>query len=147
MTKAIFTTTIISILGFGVWLAYEPWFKLSAAFKTELNPPPKTFFKGQSCILGETRIRGWINIGIIEQNLYLSHTSPGENIIILQPLLINLDAITKIDICFEPLLNECYKFFIGDPHITTLVLAQDLIEKLEEDYGEPIFSNKLRGFS
>lgn len=146
LTQAIFAITIIFILGSACLLAYKPWFKLSAVFKTELIPS-QTFFKGQSCILGETRIRGWINIGIIEQKLYLSHTSPGENIIILQPLLINLNTITKIDVCFEPLLNECYKFYIGDPHITTLTLSQGLIKKMEEDYGELIFSGKLEELS
>lgn len=91
-------------------------------------------------------IKGSVNIGIIEQKLYLSHTSPLNYFI--HPLLIDLDAITKIEPFFESFMGgRCYKFFIGDPHITTLVLAQDLIEKLEQDYGKPIFSSKLRRFN
>ncbi|MEM8831907.1 MAG: hypothetical protein AAGE96_21505 [Cyanobacteria bacterium P01_G01_bin.19] len=136
----IFATVIISILGLGFLLAYKPWSKLSEAFETELYPP-NVFIRQQSCILHNTRIKGWINVGITKQKLYLSHTSPLSYFI--KPLLIDLDAITKIEPCYEPLLGECYKFFIGDPHITTLVLAQDLIKKLELDYGELIFSNKL----
>ena len=140
LTQAIFTITIISILGFGCWLAYEPWFKLSEAFGTKVDPPD-VFIEQQSCILHNTRIKGWINVGITEQKLYLSHTSPLDYFI--HPLLIDIDAIVKIESCYEPLLNRSYKFFIGNPNITTLILPQDLIEKLEGDYGEPIFSNKL----
>lgn len=140
LTQTIFTIIIISILGFGCWLAYKPWLKLSEAFGTEIYPP-NVFIEQQSCILHNTRIKGWINVGITEQKLYLSHTSPLSYFV--KPLLIDLDAITRIETCYEPLLGECYKFLIGNPHITTLVLSQVLIEKLEEDYGEPIFSSKL----
>ena len=41
--KLIFTSTVLSILGVGFWLMYEPWFKLSQTYKSEL-PPPKVFF-------------------------------------------------------------------------------------------------------
>ena len=105
-------------------------------------PHPKTFIEQQSCLLEDTQINGYLNMGITDQKLYLSHTTPLSYFI--HPLLIDSDAITKIEPDFQLLLGgRCYKFFIGEPNITTLVLAQDLIEKLEEDYGEPIFSNKL----
>ena len=140
----IFATLILCILGFGFWLMYEPWFELAKAFQTKLTPP-ETFFREQSCILHQTRINGCINVGIAEQKLYLSHTSPLSYFI--KPLLIDLNAIAKIEPCFEPLFDESYKFFIGNSNITTLILARDLIEKLEEDYGEPIFSNRLKELS
>ena len=141
LPQFIFATVIVSLLGFGFWILYEPWFKLSKAFGSTLTPP-EIFFEQQSCILGQTRIQGYVNIGIAEEKLYLSHTSPLSYFI--HPLLINLDAITKIEPGFDPLLDRCYKFFIGKPNITTLIISRDLIEKLEEDYGEPIFSNKIR---
>lgn len=137
----IFASIVISILGFGLWLMYEPWFKLSKTFETELEPP-ETIFKFQTCILGQTYLKGCINIGIIEQKLYLSHTPPTNSVV--KPLSIDLDAITKIEMCYESLFGEGYKFFIGEPNIATLVLSQSLIEKLEQSYGEPILSNKLR---
>lgn len=151
LSKFILAIVVISILGYGFWLAYEPWFKLSEFFGSKLNPP-EIFFEQQSCILGETRVKGYfqvgatrlksyVNVGLTENKLYLSHTSPLSYII--KPLLIDLDVITKIESDFNSLLNECYKFSIGEPTITTLILSKVLIEKLEEEYGEPIFSNKL----
>ena len=140
----IFATIIVSIIGFGFWLAYKPWFKLAKAFETKMASP-EILLEQQSCILHQTRIQGYINVGIIEQKLYLSHTSALSYFI--QPLLIDLDAIAKIEPCFEPLLNESYKFFIGNLNITTLILARDVIKKLEEYYGEPIFSSRLKDLS
>ncbi|MDJ0601318.1 MAG: hypothetical protein QNJ37_21040 [Crocosphaera sp.] len=139
--KLIFATVIISILGFGFLLVHEPWFKLSKNFGSSVEPPEK-ILKEQSCILGNTNMGGCVNIGIIEEKLYLSYTSPLSHII--KPLLIDLNAITKIEPCVTVFLSGAsYTFSIGKPNITTLVLSQKLIEKLEEDYGEPIFSNKL----
>lgn len=140
LSQLIFLTVVCSIVGLGFWLAYKPWYKLSKAFETELSPS-KIFFEQQSCILGETRIKGYFNIGITKQKLYLSHTSPLSYFI--HSLLIDIDAIVKIESCHEPLLNRSYKLFIGNPNITTLILSKYLLEKLESDYGEPIFSNKL----
>ncbi len=113
-----------------------------------MSAPPEIFFENQTCIFHTAYtvyLKGCINVGITEQKLYLSHTSPLSYFI--QPLLIDLDAITKIEPFSNSLLNRCYKFFIGNPNITTLVLAQNLIETLEADYGEAIFSNKLRELS
>ena len=123
-------------------ITYRSWFKLSKVFRTKL-PPPDVFVIEQICFLGQNYLSG-INIGITEQKkLYLSRMPL--NFFYIPPLLIGLDAITKIEPCSDSFFNgRCYKFFIGEPNITTLVLTQDLIEKLEEDYGEPIFSNKLR---
>ena len=53
-----------------------------------------------------------------------------------------ISTIAKVEPYFEPLFDESYKFFIANPNITTLILARDLIKKLEEDYGKPIFSNR-----
>ncbi|VEP15623.1 conserved hypothetical protein [Hyella patelloides LEGE 07179] len=142
--KFILTIVVISILGFGFLLAYEPWFKLSKDFGSSVEPPEK-ILEQQSCILGNTNIGGFLNIGIAEQKLYLSHKSPLSYII--KPLLIELNAITKIEPCVTPFLNSSYKFFIGEPNITTLILSQELIEKLEKDYGETIFSNELEQLS
>ena len=140
----IFATPILCILGFGFWLAYKPWFKLAKAFGSKLTTP-ETFFREQTCKLHETYFKGCVGVGITEQKLYLSHRPPLEYFI--QPLLIELDAIAKIEPYFEPLFDESYKFFIGNSNITTLILSRDLIEKLEEDYGEPIFSNRLKELS
>ncbi|MEM7593432.1 MAG: hypothetical protein AAF383_18285 [Cyanobacteria bacterium P01_A01_bin.83] len=142
LPQFIIAIVTISILGFVFLLAYKPWFKLSKTFGSKLSPP-ETFIEQQSCILKQTILQGYINVGIAEQKLYLSHTPPLSHFI--HPLLIDWDAITKIESCFDSLLGgRCYKLFIGELNITTLILSQNLIEKLEEDYGEPIFSNKLR---
>ena len=142
--RNLFIFIIVIILSIAInSIIYRPWFKLSEAFRTKLLPP-NVFIEEESCLLGQTNLPNCINIGITEQkNLYLSHMPP-QNCYI-HPLLIGLDAITKIEPYSSPLLSgRYYRFFIGEPNITTLVLTQDLIEKLEEDYGEPIFSNKLR---
>ena len=39
--------------------------------------------------------------------------------------------------------NKPHTFYLGDSKITSLRLYPSTIKKLEEDYGEPIFSNKL----
>ena len=114
----------ISIIGFCFWLGYKPWFKLAKAFGTKLVSL-EIFLKEQTCKLDHAYLKGCVGVGIAEQKLYLSHTSPLSYFI--QPLLIDLDAIAKIKPCFESLLHESYKFFIGNPNITTLVLARDLI--------------------
>lgn len=140
----ILATVVVSLVIFSFWLAYEPWFKLSKDFKNLINPPEK-IFEQQSCILGETRIKGYVNVCLHEKKLYLSHTSPLSYII--KPLLIDISAITKIELCIAPILDKSYKFYIGEPNITTLILSQELIEKLEEDYGETILYNKLEKLS
>ncbi|NJO96048.1 MAG: hypothetical protein HC764_08450 [Pleurocapsa sp. CRU_1_2] len=106
----IFPTVIVSIVGFGFWLAYEPWLKLSKVFGSKLSPP-KAFLKEQTCILNRAYLKGCINVGITEQKLYLSHRSPLSYF--LQPLLIDLNAITKIELSSDPLLNRCYKFLLA----------------------------------
>ena len=117
----------IAVVFFG--FIYQPWLRLSKTFGSELAPP-NVFIEQQSCILDRTRIKGYVNFGITEQKLYLSHTPPLSYFI--KPLLVDLDAITKIEPCFNFLLGgRCYKFFIGDLDITTLVLAQDPVKKLE----------------
>lgn len=98
----IIAMTILSILGFSSWLIYEPWFRLLEAFRGEPYSLD-VFIEQQSCILGKTIIKGSINIGMIKQKLYLSHTSPLNYFI--HPLLIDLDAITKIEPCFDSLLD------------------------------------------
>ena len=86
----VFAITIVSIVGFGFWLAYEPWFKLAKAFGTKLSPPG-IFFREQTCKLDRAYLKGYINVGIAEQKLYLSDTSPLNYFV--QPLLIDLNAI------------------------------------------------------
>lgn len=69
----------------------------------------------------QTVSKGWVNVGIIDKKLYLSHTTPFNYF--AHPLLIDIDTIAKIESCYDSLLNRCYKFFIGEPYITTLVLS------------------------
>lgn len=128
----IFTSTVLSILGFGFWLMYEPWFKLSQTYRSEL-PPPKVFFKEQNGILGQTRIKGCLNIGITERGLYLSVTSPSSYLI--KPLLIDWEAIAKIETTTKALWGNGYKFYLGNPTITTLVLSEEIIRRIEHESG------------
>ena len=70
---------------------------------------------------------------------------------IFKPLLIDLESIPRIEL--EVLTGgekypnfpeiENYKFYLGEPTVTTLVLSKELIDKLEKEYGETIFTNKL----
>ena len=80
------------------------------------------------------------NVGIINHKLYLSTTSLLEYFI--QPLLIDVEAITKIESDQEPALGKCYKFTIGEPSITKLLLEKEVIDQLEKDYGDLIFSSR-----
>ncbi|WP_222427323.1 hypothetical protein, partial [Hyella patelloides] len=40
-------------------------------------------------------------------------------------------------------LNEYYTFYLGNPRMVRFSLNTDTINKLEQDYGESIFKNKL----
>ena len=89
--------------------------------------------KEQSGILGQTRIKGYLNIGITERGLYLSHTSPLNYLI--EPLLIDWEAIAKIESTTEALWGNGYKFYLGNPTITTLVLSEEIIRRIEHESG------------
>lgn len=130
--QLIFTSMVLSILGFGFWLMYEPWSKLSQTYRSEL-PPPKVFLEQQSGILGQTRIKGYLNIGISERGLYLSHTPPLSYLI--KPLLINWEAIARIEPTTEALWGNGYKIYLGRPTITTLILSEEIIRQVEYESG------------
>ena len=138
----------LSFVGFVFFLVYRPWFELMKVFTTEIDPP-EVFLQRQRCQLGKAQIKGGLNVGIFERKLYLSNQPPLGNV--FKPLLIDLESIPRIEL--EVLTGgdkypnfteiEKYKFYLGEPTITTLVLSKELIEKLEKNFGEPIFTNKL----
>lgn len=76
-------------------------------------PPPKVFFGQPSCILGQTLMKGCINIRVTQQGLYLSHTSPLNYLI--TPLMIDWNAIAKIETTTKALWGNGYKFYLGNP--------------------------------
>ena len=155
LSTFIFVSILFSLFGsvfFLFYLLYRPWFELMKVFTTELEPP-EVFVEGARFQLGQSYLQSILSVGISERKLYLSNQPPLCNI--FKPLLIDLESIPRIKL--EVLTGgekypnfpeiENYKFYLGEPTITTLVLSKELIEKLETDYGEPIFSNQLTELS
>ena len=119
---------VLPVLGFGFWVMFEPWFKLSKTYGSKLTPP-NILFEYENCLVGRTRYKRDINIGITKQGLFLSLTSPLSYVI--QPLLINWDAITKTEPYFDSVWGNCYRFSIVKPTITTLVLTEEIYQKIQ----------------
>ena len=129
---------------FVFWVIYLPWLRLTKHFGSDIYLP-KAFIRRQDALFiwsnnAQSILRSRVNVGIINHKLYLSTTSLLEYFI--QPLLIDVEAITKIESDQEPALGKCYKFTIGEPSITKLLLEKEVIDQLEKDYGDLIFSSR-----
>lgn len=122
------------------------WDELSQKYKTEQCSPivfidnQQGIFKNPDDNRGSTVIRP-LNIGVSEEGMYLFLPFPYD--VFYPSLLIPWDEIEYKTPHMQDDENKRHTFYIGNPVITRLRLYPKAIEKLEEDYGEPIFSNKL----
>ncbi len=122
VSHIIIIVIVLPLIGFSFWILLKPWFKLSQTYKTDLSLEDiNILLEYQNCILDKTRINSRLNIGITKKGLYLSLTSPIHYLI--SPLLINWNMITKIEPYFDSVWGSCYKFSLGSPTITTIILT------------------------
>ena len=129
----IITLIVIPLMIFSFYMLFKPWFKLSQIYESK-SASENILWEYQNGILGETRIKGYLNIGIAKKGLYLSLASPLNYLI--NPLLINWDAITKIEHFFDQVWGKCYQFSIGQPTITTIVLTEEIVQKIQNESGK-----------
>ena len=137
---------ILLIVGiiFLFWLfsLFSSWKELSGKYKTE-QCSPGTFLINQVGSFRRNKtsissIRG-LYIGVSDEGLYLSVPFLD---VILPSLLIPWDKITYRKV-IENFREEYLIFYFGNPQITSLKLTSSVVEKLEEDYGEPILKKQL----
>ena len=105
-----------------------------------------TFISNQQVILKtsniDTRVTVFrsVSVGVSEEGLHLSQLIL--NMIFL-PSLISWDELKYQTPTDNGNRNKPYTFYLGNSKITSLRLYPSTIKKLEAEYGEPIFSNKL----
>lgn len=133
-------------LFFFSWLISLPirWRDLSTKYKVEKGRKSSAFLINQvggfKSDRGTASMKGLI-IGISDEGLHLSVPSPIE--VFFPSLLIPWTEIIYQKVDNSSSRQESIIFYLGNPTITSLKLYSSVIKKLEEDYGEPIFSNKL----
>lgn len=125
------------------------WQELAEKYRTE-NSLPKTFlitenqrttFKRENKS-GVTSLTN-LGIGVSDYGLYLSNSSFPDPLNRFPALLIPWLDVAYRKIAATNSLNEYYTFYLGNPRIVRFSLDKDTIDKLEQDYGEPIFRTKL----
>ena len=129
---------------------FAGWQELSEKYRTE-SKLPRTFLitENQRIIFNRENKNGSaafpnLGIGVLDSGLYLSQSS-----ISLDPLnrfpalLIPWSDIVYRKVASTNSSTGYYTFYLGNPRIVRFSLNGETIEKLERDYGEPIFSNKL----
>lgn len=127
------------------WLISSPirWGELSKQYRREQGKKPQTILINQrgrfKSVKGSTSIKGLI-IGICDEGLHLSVPFIE---IFFPSLLIPWNEITYQKSVSNSYKEEYIFFYFGNPVITSLRLSPKIIKELEEDYGEPIFFNKL----
>ncbi|MEL6931263.1 MAG: hypothetical protein AAFO95_21975 [Cyanobacteria bacterium J06600_6] len=85
-----------------------------------------------------------LGIGVSDDGLFLSQPSISIDPLDRFPaLLIPWSDITYRRISVSNYLGGYYRFYLGNPRIVRFSLNGETINKLEQDYGEPIFRNKL----
>lgn len=126
------------------WLISLPirWDKLSEKYKVQ-GIEPSTFLINQAggfkSDKGSASIKGLI-IGVSNEGLHLSVPFLE---VFFPSLLIPWAEINYQKVVNSSSREEYIIFDLGNPTITSLRLYPSIIQKLEDDYGEPIFSNKL----
>ncbi|WP_319423331.1 hypothetical protein [Pleurocapsa sp. FMAR1] len=133
----------------GLWLisSFGGWQELSKKYQTE-NSPPTAFYKNinQRVSFRHEQKSGSLSlsnlcIGVSDEGLYLAVTSPFN--ILYPSLLVSWNDIAYRQGTNSNSSDNYFTFYLGNPYITSFPLGLDVIEKLSEDYGEPIFLNKL----
>lgn len=115
------------------------WKELSKEYRTD-EPLPNIFTPEGTTYMNDISIKG-LCVGVSDYGLFLSYLFPAN--FIYSSLLIPWDEIT-----YEQSVNnisvEKYVYLkLGDPAKSNLRLFIGDIEKIHDEYGEPIFSNKL----
>lgn len=126
------------------------WQDLSEKYRTASNLP-KTFLIAENQRISFTKENKNgsaaftnLGIGVSDYGLYLSQPSMSFDPLDRFPaLLIPWSDIAYRRIAAANSLREYYRFYLGNPRIVRFSLNGETINKLEQDYGEPIFRNKL----
>ncbi|MEL6438631.1 MAG: hypothetical protein AAFQ80_05165 [Cyanobacteria bacterium J06621_8] len=137
----------------GIFIFYyfmsDMWQELAERYKTE-HSLPKTFLITDNQRISfreENKSRGTaftqLGIGLCDSGLYLSQPNFFDPLSRFPALLIPWSDIAYRKVASNKSLNGYYTFYIGNPRIVRFSLNGDTINKLEQDYGESIFSNKL----
>ena len=125
------------------------WRELAEKYRTEHNLP-KTFLitENQQIVFKRENKSGVaaltsLGIGVSDYGLYLSNPSFPDPLNLCPALLIPWSDVAYRKVAATNSLREYYTFYLGNPRMVRFSLNKDTINKLEQDYGEPIFSNKL----
>ncbi len=125
------------------------WQELTEKYQTE-DSLPKTFLitENQRIIFNsETKNVSTslpnLGIGVSDYGLYLSQPSFPDPLDRYPALLIPWSDIAYRKVAATNYSGEYYTFYLGNPRIVRFSLNADTINKLEQDYREPIFRNKL----
>ncbi|MEM8718582.1 MAG: hypothetical protein AAGE84_04640 [Cyanobacteria bacterium P01_G01_bin.39] len=132
----------IAGLIFLLWMfsRVSDWNKLAENYKIE-KCFPSIFVKNQQVTFQNsnnfvaTVIRP-LNIEISDEGIYFFKSS-------LKDIFSLSSLIPWSEIEYQPSYNDKYIFYMGNPVITCLRIYTNTIKKLEQEYGKPIFSNKL----
>ncbi|MEM7757425.1 MAG: hypothetical protein AAF298_04745 [Cyanobacteria bacterium P01_A01_bin.40] len=126
------------------------WQELSEKYRTE-SKLPRTFLvtENQRIIFNRENKNGSaavtsLGIGVSDNGLYLSQPSMSIDPLDRFPAL----RIPWSDIGYRKVAatnssRGYYTFYLGNPRIVRFSLKVETIDKLEQDYGEPILRNKL----
>lgn len=142
---------ILGISGFVWQFSNSPWQDLAKIYQIE-KKIPDTFAiaQNQRIILKRENNRGslaltGLGIGVSDEGLYLSSDSfPLFSDKFFPALLIPWsDVAYRKKASRNSVAGYYYTFYLGNPIIANFWVNSETIEKLERDYGEPIFFNKL----
>ncbi len=140
MIKIIFLLIIGFIFISWIFSLSSGWNELSQKYKTK-RCSPSTLLISQTGSFEDSFTIRVLNIGVLEDGFYLSLSSPFN--FFSEPLLIPWNHISYSE-SIDPNSTAKYLIFdLGQPPITSLRLEASIIKKLEENYGESIFSTRL----
>ena len=134
-----------------IWLfAYNnAWRDLAELYRTE-NSKPNTFLIADNQRISFVRENKSgslalvnLGIGVLDRGLYLTSSEIPFFSYIQPALLIPWSDINYRLIPSGNSSAEYYTFYLGDPRLARFSINSETIRKLERDYGEPIFLNKL----
>lgn len=125
------------------------WQELAEKYRTE-HSLPKTFLITENqriSLTTENKSSGMaltgLGIGVSDYGLYLSNPSFPDPLNRFPALLIPWSDVAYRKVAATNSLTEYYTFYLGNPRMVRFSLNADTISKLEQDYGESIFKNKL----
>ena len=131
------------------WFLSDFWQELAEKYITE-DSLPKTFIVTENQRISFKRenkssatVLTKLGIGVSNYGLYLSNSGFPHPLIRFPRLLIPWSNINYRKIAATNSLREYYTFYLGNPQIVRFSLNSDTIVRLEQDYGESIFINKL----